>query len=300
MVRHCAVSGCNVKEKQGLMMFRFPKEPERRAKWISLVNRSNWQPHANSTLCEIHFGKDQWEQRRIDGLRKLQCSAIPSLLCSRENSSPASYIPSLDEHNYCRLSSAPAATFHPLILLQRSLLKDVSNTNLNNTPIHPATFVTSVNLPKKISASEIQSSASSPVTDTMEEESVEALKERLELKEKEIAALQTKYVSIQKKAGRIFTSYCNMKRQRERMKTELKRLQDFHRHSHGLLAVRLRQDQLKALCSKTTRGRKWSIPTITDALVYKMKLGTQTYSEFVRKFPIFPSVRTLQKAAEHL
>lgn len=298
MVRHCAVSGCNVKEKQGLMMFRFPKEPERRAKWISLVNRSNWQPHANSTLCEIHFGKDQWEQRRIDGLRKLQCSAIPSLLCSRENSSPASYIPSLDEHNYCRLSSAPAATSHPLILLQRSLLKDVSNTNLNNTPIHPATFVTSVNLPKKISASE--SSASSPVTDTMEEESVEALKERLELKEKEIAALQTKYVSMQKKAGRIFTSYCNMKRQRERMKTELKRLQDFHRHSHGLLAVRLRQDQLKALCSKTTRGRKWSIPTITDALVYKMKLGTQTYSEFVRKFPIFPSVRTLQKAAEHL
>ncbi|XP_070171382.1 THAP domain-containing protein 2-like [Polyergus mexicanus] len=302
MVRHCAVIGCNVKEKQGLMMFRFPKEAERRAKWVSLVNRSNWQPHANSTLCEIHFGKDQWEQRRIDGLRKLQCSAIPSLLSSRENSSSASYISSLDEHNYCRLSSAPAAISHPPIFLLRSrrLLKDVSNINLNNTPIHPATFVTSVNLPKKISASETQSSASSPVTDTTEEESVEDLKRRLELKEKEIAALQTKYVSMQKKAGKIFTSYCNMKRQRERIKTEFKRLQDFHHHSHGLLAVRLRQDQLKALCSKTTRGRKWSIPTITDALVYKMKLGTQGYSDFVRKFPIFPSIRTLQKAVEHL
>ncbi|KAL6444201.1 hypothetical protein ACFW04_001850 [Cataglyphis niger] len=301
MVRHCSVSGCKVKEKQGFMMFRFPKDPERRAKWISLVNRSNWQPHANSTLCEIHFGEDQWEQRRIDGSKKLQCSAIPSLLSSRKNSSSALYLPPLDEHNYCRLSSVLETISDPLILPQSpSLLRDVSNINLNNTPIRPVTFVTCVNSPKKISASETQSSAFSPVTDTMEAESVEALKRRLELKEKEIATLQTKYVSMQKMAGRVFKSYWNMKRQRGRMKTELKRLQDFHRRSHGLLAVRLRQDQLKALCSKTTRGRKWSIPTITDALVYKMKLGTQDYSDFVRKFPIFPSVRTLQKAVEHL
>lgn len=250
---------------------------------------------------QIHFGEDQWEQRRIDGSKKLQCSAIPSLLSSRENSSPL-YIPPYDEHNYCRLSNAPEAISHPPILFpqSRSLLRDVSNINLNNTPIRPVTFVTCVNSPKNISALETQSSASSPITDTTKEESVEALKRRLELKEKEIAALQTKYVSMQKMAGRVFKSYWNMKRQRERMKTELKRLQDFHRRSHGLLAVRLRQDQLKALCSKTTRGRKWSIPTITDALVYKMKLGTQDYSDFVRKFPIFPSVRTLQKAVEHL
>ncbi|XP_029669503.1 THAP domain-containing protein 1-like [Formica exsecta] len=298
MVRHCSVSGCNVREKQGLMLFRFPRESERRAKWISLVNRSNWQPHANSTLCEIHFGKDQWEQRREDGSRKLQCSAIPSLLSSEENSSPVPYIPFLDEHNYCRLSSVPTVISHAPILLpqSRSLSKDVSNINVNKISIHPVTFVTSVNLAKKISASETQSPASSSVTDRTKKETVEALKRRLESKEKELEALQTKHVSMQKMADRVFNSYRNMRRQHEKTKIELKRLENFHRRSYGLLAVRLRQDQWKALCSKTTRGRKWSTPTITDALVYKMKWGTQGYSDFVREFPIFPSVRTLQKA----
>lgn len=84
------------------------------------------------------------------------------------------------------------------------------------------------------------------------------------------------------------------------MKTKLKRIQDFYRHSSGLFAEKLRQDQLKALYSKTTRGRKWRIQTITDGLIYKMKWGTQDYSDFVKKYPIFPSVRTLQEAVEHM
>lgn len=247
---------------------------------------------------QIHFGKDQWEQRRVDGSRKLQCSAIPSLLSSGVNSSPSHYIPSIDEHNYCRLSSARAIVSHPPILLpqSQSLSKDVSNTNLNNTSIRPATFVNSVYLAKKVSVSETQSSTASPITDTTEEESVEVLKRRLELTEKELTSLKTKHVSMQRIASRIFN---NMKKQHDRMKTEIRRLRDFHRYSHELF-VKLRQDQLKALCSKTTRGRKWSTPTITEGLIYKMKWGTQDYSNFVRKFPIFPSVRTLQKAVDHV
>ncbi|XP_024893250.1 uncharacterized protein LOC112468354 [Temnothorax curvispinosus] len=101
-------------------------------------------------------------------------------------------------------------------------------------------------------------------------------------------------------ADRVFKNYCSIKRQHTKMKIDLKRLQDFHHRSHELLTGRLRQDQLKAICAKTTKGRKWSTPTITDGLIYKMKWGTQGYSDFVRKFPIFPSVRKLQQAVEHM
>lgn len=278
--------------------------------------------------CQFHFDEDQWEQKKVDSSRKLRCSAIPSLLSLKENSSSSPYVSFIDRHNYCRLSNALAIISHQ----SRSILKDITEVNINNTPIGPAAFVTSVNLMKKISASETQSSTFLPVIEIMEEESVkeksmeksvekesveesmekesvekesieesvETLKQRLELKEKELAALQTKHISIQKVAGRVFKSYCNIKRQHETMKTKLIRIQDFYRHSSGLFAEKLRQDQLKALYSKTTRGRKWSVQTITDGLIYKMKWDTQGYSDFVKKYPIFPSVRTLQEAVEHM
>lgn len=53
MGKRCFASGCNVRPKQNLTLFKFPKEPDRRAKWISFVNRLNWQPSTSSTLCEV-------------------------------------------------------------------------------------------------------------------------------------------------------------------------------------------------------------------------------------------------------
>lgn len=82
------------------------------------------------------------------------------------------------------------------------------------------------------------------------------LKRRLELKEKELAALQTKHISMQKITDKVFKIYHNIKRQNETIKTKLKRIQYFYRRSCGSFAEKLREDQLKALCSNTTRGRK--------------------------------------------
>ena len=45
---------------------------------------------------------------------------------------------------------------------------------------------------------------------------------------------------------------------------------------------------------------KWSPQTIRDALIFKMKMGTRAYSEFVQKVPIYPSARTLQQSVQHM
>lgn len=41
---------------------------------------------------------------------------------------------------------------------------------------------------------------------------METLKRQLELKEKELAAIQTKYVPLQKMASQVFNNYCNIKK----------------------------------------------------------------------------------------
>ncbi|XP_036147613.1 uncharacterized protein LOC118647242 isoform X1 [Monomorium pharaonis] len=293
MVRYCAAKGCNVKEKQGIMLFRFPKEPERRAKWITIVNRVNWQPYSNSTLCELHFGEDQWEQTRVDGSRKLRYSAIPSLLLSKENSSPVPSVSFIDKHNYCSLSSASATIFRQ----SQSPLKDITNVIQSSASLSDLKTMEKEFVEESVEKS-VKESVIEPVEESVKE--IVDLKQQLELKEKELAALQTKHISMQKIADRVFKIYHNIKRQNETMKTKLKRLQCSYCRSSKLFAPKLHEDQLKALCSNTTRGRKWSIQSITDGLIYKMKWGTQGYSDFVKKYPIFPSVRTLQEAVEHM
>ena len=45
---------------------------------------------------------------------------------------------------------------------------------------------------------------------------------------------------------------------------------------------------------------KWSPETIRNGLIWKMKMGTQAYTDFVKKFQLFPSARKLQQAVQHL
>lgn len=66
------------------------------------------------------------------------------------------------------------------------------------------------------------------------------------------------------------------------------------------LTSRLRADQIASLERKSNRGLKWNLETIKDALVFKMKWGTTSYSDFFNYLPIFPSVRALQTTVQHI
>lgn len=57
MVHTCVVAGCRNRRTPGtpLSFYRFPRDPERKRRWIVAVNRRGWEPNDGSRLCSTHF-----------------------------------------------------------------------------------------------------------------------------------------------------------------------------------------------------------------------------------------------------
>ena len=57
MVHTCVVTGCRNRRTLGtsLSFYRFPRDPERKQRWIAAVNREGWVPNDGSRLCSNHF-----------------------------------------------------------------------------------------------------------------------------------------------------------------------------------------------------------------------------------------------------
>ncbi|CAN9497503.1 unnamed protein product [Ophioblennius macclurei] len=70
MVHTCVVSGCRNRRTPGtrLSFYRFPRDPQRKQRWIAAVNREGWTPNDGSRLCSTHFisGKQVKNPRSAD------------------------------------------------------------------------------------------------------------------------------------------------------------------------------------------------------------------------------------------
>ena len=57
MGKSCCAVGCvnRFQKGSGTHFYRFPKDRDRRAKWIAAVARKNWEPNEHSWLCSEHF-----------------------------------------------------------------------------------------------------------------------------------------------------------------------------------------------------------------------------------------------------
>uniref|UniRef100_A0A8C7GLW4 THAP-type domain-containing protein n=1 Tax=Oncorhynchus kisutch TaxID=8019 RepID=A0A8C7GLW4_ONCKI len=57
MVHTCVVAGCRNRRIPGtsLSFYRFPRDPDRKQRWIAAVNREGWLPNDGSRLCSTHF-----------------------------------------------------------------------------------------------------------------------------------------------------------------------------------------------------------------------------------------------------
>ncbi|KAG8235723.1 hypothetical protein J437_LFUL016358 [Ladona fulva] len=75
----CAALGCSNRTETGHSLKSFPRDPQRRALWTTMVNRKNWIPKNSSYICEIHFDDNQWEIPRVDGKKKLKANAVPTI-----------------------------------------------------------------------------------------------------------------------------------------------------------------------------------------------------------------------------
>ncbi|CAI6347194.1 unnamed protein product [Macrosiphum euphorbiae] len=75
----CSAVNCTNRSGQGVRLFRFPAQLERRQIWINNTRRTQWQPRETSRLCEVHFEENQFERKRMDGWIKLKWDAIPTI-----------------------------------------------------------------------------------------------------------------------------------------------------------------------------------------------------------------------------
>lgn len=89
MVKNCVAANCSNTYGHGVSLFKFPKNPELRQKWIKNVQRTraNWSgPGEHSVLCSQHFESSCFEvdselaaQMGIQKRRRLKPDAVPTL-----------------------------------------------------------------------------------------------------------------------------------------------------------------------------------------------------------------------------
>ncbi|KYQ50592.1 hypothetical protein ALC60_10300 [Trachymyrmex zeteki] len=57
----------------------FPKDTCRRNVWLRNAKLENKILNSSAALCEFHFTSNMWEKIRIDGTKKLKCTAVPTI-----------------------------------------------------------------------------------------------------------------------------------------------------------------------------------------------------------------------------
>ncbi|XP_030762468.1 52 kDa repressor of the inhibitor of the protein kinase-like isoform X2 [Sitophilus oryzae] len=76
----CSAINCSNRTEKGYRLYRFPRNDKNRAKWVHNMRRGgNWQPSEAARLCEKHFEKTQFENKRADGKVKLRPNAVPTI-----------------------------------------------------------------------------------------------------------------------------------------------------------------------------------------------------------------------------
>ncbi|CAG4947723.1 unnamed protein product [Parnassius apollo] len=92
----CAVSNCDVTRRNNpnnYTFHRLPSRPALRDKWIRIINRPNWTPSKNSTVCSEHFDEKCFIQRTRQ--RVLLKDSVPTLFVTiklKQRRSVSSYV----------------------------------------------------------------------------------------------------------------------------------------------------------------------------------------------------------------
>ena len=75
----CSAPNCHNRSEQGIRLFSFPTDKDRRKRWLINCRRDKWVPTSTSRLCEEHFEASQFESKRMDGWKKLKSTAVPTI-----------------------------------------------------------------------------------------------------------------------------------------------------------------------------------------------------------------------------
>lgn len=89
MVKRCVAAGCSNTYSDNVSLFKFPKDPVLRQKWVNNVQRTRAQwsgPSEHSVLCSQHFDSSCFEpdseltsQMGLQKRKRLKGDAVPTL-----------------------------------------------------------------------------------------------------------------------------------------------------------------------------------------------------------------------------
>lgn len=89
MVKRCVAAGCSNTYSDNVSLFKFPKDPVLRQKWVKNIQRTRAQwsgPSEHSVLCSQHFNSSCFEpdselasQMGMQKRRRLKDDAVPTL-----------------------------------------------------------------------------------------------------------------------------------------------------------------------------------------------------------------------------
>ena len=92
MVKRCVAAGCSNTYSDNVSLFKFPKDPVLRQKWVKNVQRTRAQwsgPSEHSVLCSEHFDSSCFEpdselasQMGMQKRKRLKDDAVPTLFYS--------------------------------------------------------------------------------------------------------------------------------------------------------------------------------------------------------------------------
>ncbi|XP_041952349.1 uncharacterized protein LOC121712272 [Alosa sapidissima] len=283
---NCAAYGCSVRPGRGKRMHNFPRDPIRRKLWEQKVRRKNWKANNYSILCEDHFDETQYENGRVDGLRRLKPNALPThfvFTTPKRHSRPTKQSRTEDEpcvggqqhiqhtqriqldHAYYSTPCSASLEVKTEIEVGHEEFDRTNNAYTGGT-VSEEMVIT-----KTISGETVSEETAGRENVSGETASVE---EQLNGLKNKVLSLQRALVKERKEKWKII-------RQRKRLEANVS----------GVFNT----NQLYKLSQASTRGTKWSADSIKKGLQLMLACGPTGYNLLLAQNQPLPSARSLQR-----
>ncbi|XP_077277663.1 uncharacterized protein LOC143905886 isoform X2 [Temnothorax americanus] len=294
---------------QGRILRKFPTNSILKAKWRQ--NLGNLRIFPTSAVCELHFNKTEFEKMREDGKRKLKQNAVLSLPEEvRQHLSKLNWAEKSD-HSYTKLlpvnefqTTSQQCTISQQPIEDNSIAQQLTEENLiAHQPTEENSIAQQLTEENSIAQQPIEENTINLINEQMK---LITEQKQLILKLQEDAKKKDEKISIMERA---VNNHFSLNRKHVHLKTAFNRLQKEYLDTKENICSQncpflkrpiFKADQKAALSRKSTRGLKWELDTIKEGLIYKMKFGTKGYTDFVRNYPLFPSIRCLQSHVQSI
>ncbi|KAL0993547.1 hypothetical protein UPYG_G00109540 [Umbra pygmaea] len=273
----CAAFGCSNRSEKGFRMYGFPKDQERRKRWMAMVSCQNLQMTEASNsrkLCHVHFEDDQFTSTKTGGKLKLRPDAVPTIFIHQ---------PELKRRK------PPSGSVPPAPI--QSTTDHTYYAKLNFGIIH-AEIEEEIEVDFKGNERHMTGDEESDQEDTMPEPGAPGTR-----------LPGTDRVTMEDLIRQLKTEKL-MRRRAERALAQQKRINLALRKMKNLVNQKFTQmfnrDQIRALGREKKRGIRWGKETIKKAIQIKFTAGTAGYKTLQQMQIPLPNIRTLQRRMQHV